>query len=69
MLCTGWGVSKRDGVLGNGMACYFPGWGVVKGIWCYLTGWGVSVRVGVLVNGMGCNFPGWGVTFRDGVLV
>ena len=24
----GWGVSKRDGVLVNGMGCYLPKWGV-----------------------------------------
>ena len=35
----------RDGMLVNGMGCYFPGWGV-------------SIRDGVLVNGMGCYFPG-----------
>ena len=38
-------VSKRDGVLVNGMGCYFPGWDVSK-------------RDGVLVNGMGCYFTG-----------
>ena len=34
-------MSKRDGVLVNGMECYFPGWGVSK-------------RDGVLLSGMGC---------------
>ena len=45
---TGWGVlvngldvSKRNGVLVNGMGCYFLGWGIIK-------------RVGVLLSGMGC---------------
>ena len=37
----GWGVSKRDGVLVNGMGYYFPGWGV-------------SIWDGVLVNGIEC---------------
>ena len=36
-----WGVTFRDGVLVNGMGCYFLGWGVSK-------------RVGVLLSGMGC---------------
>ena len=34
-------VSIHDGVLVNGMACYFPGWGV-------------SIWDGVLVNGIEC---------------
>ena len=34
-----WGVSKRDGVLVNGMGCYLPGWGV-------------SIWDAVLVNGI-----------------
>ena len=37
----GMGVSKRDGVLVNGMGCYFPGWGV-------------SIWDGVVVNGFEC---------------
>ena len=37
----GMGVSKRDGVLVNGMGCYFPGWSVSQRYW-------------VLVSGMGC---------------
>ena len=41
MLVYGWGVSKRDGVLVNGMGCYFQGWVVSK-------------RNGVLLSGMGC---------------
>ena len=24
----GWSVSIRDGVLVNGMGCFFPGWGI-----------------------------------------
>ena len=38
---TGWGVNVLDGVLVNGMVCYFPEWGV-------------TFRNGVLVLGMGC---------------
>ena len=38
LLKTEWGVNKRNGVLVNGMGCYFPGWDVSK-------------RDGVLVNG------------------
>ena len=58
MVCT-----KLDGVIVNGMGCYFLGSGVrledgvfVNGLECYYTGWGVSKRDGVLVNGngMGC---------------
>ena len=51
-------MNKRDGVLVNGMGCYFPGWGV-------------SIRDGVLVKvkGMGCYFPRWGISIWDGVLV
>ena len=41
MLLSEWGVSKRDGMLVNGMGCYFPGWGV-------------CIRDGVLVNGIEC---------------
>ena len=40
-LYTGWGVSKRDDVLINGMGCYFPGRGV-------------NIRDGVLANGIEC---------------
>ena len=45
LLVYRWNVSKRDGMLVNGMECYFPGWGV-------------SERDGVLVNGMGYYFLG-----------
>ena len=41
LLYTEWAVSKRDGVLVNGMGCYFAGWGVSK-------------RNSVLISGMGC---------------
>ena len=41
MLVYRMGVSIRDGVLVNGMGCYFPGWGV-------------SIWDGVLVNGIEC---------------
>ena len=41
MLLPGWGISKRDGVLVNGMGCYFPGLGV--------SNWD-----GVLVNRIEC---------------
>ena len=58
------GVSKRVGVLLNGMACYFPEWSVSKRDLVLL-----SERDGLLLNGIGCKFPGWGVSFRDGVLV
>ena len=51
---TGWGVSKRDGVLVNGMECYSPRWGLVNGIGCYFPGWGVSFWDGVLVKGIEC---------------
>ena len=37
----GWSVCKQDGVLVNGMGCYFPGWGV-------------SIWDGVVVNGFDC---------------
>ena len=36
-----WSVSIGDGVLVNGMGCYFPEWGV-------------SIWDGVLVNGIEC---------------
>ena len=38
---TGWSVSLRDGVLVNGMGCFF-------------SDWGVSIWDGVLVNGIEC---------------
>ena len=41
MLLPGWGISIRDGVLVNGMGCYFPGLGV--------SNWD-----GVLVNRIEC---------------
>ena len=40
-LYMGWTVSKRDGVLVNGMECNLPGWGV-------------SIFDGESVYGMGC---------------
>ena len=42
MLVNGLVISKRNGVLVNGMGCSFRRWG------------GVCTRDGVLVNGMGC---------------
>ena len=41
LLYTEWGVNKWDGVLVNGMGCYFLEWDITK-------------RDGVLVNGLGC---------------
>ena len=38
LLYTEWCVNKRDGVLVNGIGCYFPGWDVSK-------------RDAVLING------------------
>ena len=56
---TGWGVlvngldvSKRNGVLVNGMGDFLDGV-LVNGMGCYFLGWGVSKRDGVLLSGMG----------------
>ena len=45
MACNfpGWGVSKQDGVLVNGM-------------WIYISGRGVSIWDAVLVNGIECYY-------------
>ena len=52
---TGWGVSKRDRVLVNGIECSYIG--------C------VSKQDGLLVYGMRCSFRGWGICIWDGLLV
>ena len=48
------GFSIQDGVLVNGLWCYYPGWGVSKRDGVLHSGCGVSKRDGVLVYGMGC---------------
>ena len=63
-------------MLVNGLACYFPGWGVrilvtvlVKGIECSSYIGCVSKQDGLLVYGMRCSFRGWGICIWDGLLV
>ena len=52
----GWCVSKRDGVLIYRMNSYIQNGVLVNGMGCYFPRWDVSKRDGVSVNGMGCYF-------------
>ena len=54
----GWGVTFWDGVVGNGLGCYFPGWGGSVRNGMLLSGVSVSIWDRVLVNGIVCSFIG-----------